>query len=142
MNPTIQHVRSLFLLAAIVATIVALTALAPHERQLVLKRTATPAAPVEVVPKPVTPKPLPKPLPRLTAFTASWCGPCRRAQPVVDEIEKEGLAQVTRVDIDEQADLVQKYEITAVPTFILYREGMEVLRTHDIEEVKASLETR
>lgn len=113
-----------------------------------LQRTNTPpvnvvpvnvvkVVPVKVAPVKVQPKPA---LPQLAAFTAEWCGPCQHAKPTVDEIENAGLAQVIRVDIDKQADLANQYNITAVPTFILYRGGKEVLRTHDIEEIKMALE--
>ncbi len=58
----------------------------------------------------------------------------------MEEIEAKRLAKVIRIDIDEQQDLAQKYEITAVPTLSSSR-TREVLRTHDIEEVKTLLET-
>ena len=87
-----------------------------------------------------TPKPASKPaLPQLAAFTATWCGPCQRAKPIVDQIEKAGLADVVRVDIDKQPDTARQYQVSSVPTFILYRVGKEVLRTHDIGKVKRAL---
>jgi thiol-disulfide isomerase/thioredoxin len=86
------------------------------------------------------PKPASKPaLPQLAAFTATWCGPCQRAKPIVDQIEKAGLADVVRVDIDKQPDTARQYQVSSVPTFILYRVGKEVLRTHDIGKVKRAL---
>jgi len=86
------------------------------------------------------PKPASKPaLPQLAAFTATWCGPCQRAKPIVDQIEKAGLADVVRVDIDKQPDTARQYQVFSVPTFILYRVGKEVLRTHDIGKVKRAL---
>jgi len=86
------------------------------------------------------PKPASKPaLPQLAAFTATWCGPCQCAKPIVDQIEKAGLADVVRVDIDKQPDTARQYQVSNVPTFILYRVGREVLRTHDIGKVKRAL---
>ena len=86
------------------------------------------------------PKPASKPaLPQLAAFTATWCGPCQRAKPIVDQIEKAGLADVVRVDIDKQPDTARQYQVSSVPTFILYRVGKEVLRTHDIGKIKRAL---
>ena len=108
--------------------------------------TTTPQT--KAVPKVVKAQPVkinklaPKPCYRLIAITAIWCGPCRAAKPTVEEIEERRLAKVVRIDIDEQQDLAQKYEITAVPTFVLFQDEKEVLRTHDIEEVKTLLERR
>ena len=97
--------------------------------------TPTPAPIVAPAPKPAS-KPA---LPQLAAFTATWCGPCQRAKPIVDQIEKAGLADVVRVDIDKQPDTARQYQVFSVPTFILYRVGKEVLRTHDIGKVKRAL---
>jgi len=101
---------------------------------LPLLSIATPA------PKPV-PQPVPKPIfPQLAAFTATWCGPCQRAKPEVDRIEKAGLADVVRIDIEKQPDTAHQYQVFNVPTFILYRGGKEALRTHDIRKIKAALQ--
>ena len=97
--------------------------------------TPTPAPIVAPAPKSAS-KPA---LPQLAAFTATWCGPCQRAKPVVDQIEKAGLADVVRVDIDKQPDTARRYQVSSVPTFILYRVGKEVLRTHDIGKIKRAL---
>ena len=99
-----------------------------------------PALPLLSIATPA-PKPVPKPiLPQLAAFTATWCGPCQRAKPEVDRIEKAGLADVVRIDIDKQPDTAHQYQVFNVPTFILYRGGKEALRTHDIRKIKAALQ--
>ena len=84
--------------------------------------------------------PAPKPaLPQLAAFTATWCGPCQRAKPIVDQIEKAGLADVVRVDIDKQPDTARQYQVSSVPTFILYRDDQQIARTHDIQDILAAV---
>ena len=99
-----------------------------------------PASPLLSIATPA-PKPVPKPiLPQLAAFTATWCGPCQRAKPEVDRIEKAGLADVVRIDIDKQPDTAHQYQVFSVPTFILYRGGKEAVRTHDIRKIKAALQ--
>ena len=98
--------------------------------------TPTPALIVAPAPKPAS-KPA---LPQLAAFTATWCGPCQRAKPEVDQIEKAGLADVVRIDIDKQPDTARQYQVSSVPTFILYRGGKEALRTHDIRKIKTALQ--
>ena len=65
---------------------------------------------------------------KLLDFTASWCQPCREMQPVVDKIEAAGYA-VEKVDVDKNAKQVQKYNISALPTFVVIdRDGLEVRR--------------
>jgi thioredoxin len=53
-------------------------------------------------------------------FTATWCGPCKRIAPRVDELEQEyrGRVEFKRIDIDEQEDLANKFQVKAVPTFV------------------------
>ncbi|MCL1798317.1 MAG: thioredoxin [Eggerthellaceae bacterium] len=61
----------------------------------------------------------------LVDFFATWCGPCARIAPVVDEITEElaGKVDVYKVDIDKSSDLARKYGVTSVPTFIVFKEG-------------------
>jgi thiol-disulfide isomerase/thioredoxin len=61
-------------------------------------------------------------------FTASWCGPCQRMAPVVEQLQASGMP-VRKVDYDTQQALVQQYRVTGVPTFVLLVNGREVDRT-------------
>ncbi len=63
--------------------------------------------------------------PVLVDFFATWCGPCKMMSPVVEELvgELSGKAEVYKVDIDENPDLVAKYGIMGVPTFITFENG-------------------
>lgn len=61
----------------------------------------------------------------LVDFWASWCGPCRMLAPVLAEFaekHKEKL-KVGKVNVDEQRNLATKYNITSIPTLILFRNG-------------------
>jgi len=86
-------------------------------------------------------KPLVKPFkrkPMLIALSAVWCGPCQLAKPTVNKIEEAGF-HVTRYNIDTPAgrEAMQKYNVTAVPTFIIVEpDGKERDGTHDVNEVR------
>jgi thiol-disulfide isomerase/thioredoxin len=67
---------------------------------------------------------------RIVAFQATWCAPCRRDKPALAEIEQ--TVPVTHIDADAQPDLVRQHGIDAFPTYILYLDGREVLRTSDM----------
>lgn len=63
--------------------------------------------------------------PTLVDFFATWCGPCRMVAPVIDEIaaEKAGEVSVYKVDIDQSPDLAFKYQVSSVPTLIVFENG-------------------
>ena len=64
--------------------------------------------------------------PVLVDFGATWCVPCKKMAPVVEKL-KTDLAEkavVVNIDIDNAADLVTQYKIEAVPTFILFKNGV------------------
>ena len=68
--------------------------------------------------------------PVLVDFWAQWCGPCRMMAPMVDEIAGTHAAKlrVVKVDIDEAAEVAERYEIMSVPTFALFVGGELVKR--------------
>ena len=63
--------------------------------------------------------------PVLVDLFAAWCGPCRMVAPVIDEIatEKAGQVAVYKVDIDQSPDLAFKYQVSSVPTLIVFENG-------------------
>ena len=63
--------------------------------------------------------------PVLVDFWAEWCAPCRALAPVLEELAGEfaGRARIAKVDVDDQPELAQRYEIRAVPSLLLFRGG-------------------
>jgi len=66
----------------------------------------------------------------LVDFHANWCGPCRMLAPVLEQVAKEikGKATIGKVDIDNEQKTATRFQITSVPTMILFKDGKEVNR--------------
>lgn len=62
-------------------------------------------------------------------FFATWCGPCKRIAPTYEKLS-EAFTNITflKVDVDESAELVNMYDISAMPTFVFLKNGKEVKR--------------
>merc|ERR1719506_1381338 len=62
-------------------------------------------------------------------FTASWCGPCKMIAPIFKELSDHfEKAVFVKVDVDENPDTAAKYEVSAMPTFVIIKEGEIVER--------------
>lgn len=68
--------------------------------------------------------------PVLVDFYATWCGPCKVMGPVIDEIGRElqGEARVLKIDVDHNHSVADLYNVQAVPTFIIFKNGEIVWR--------------
>lgn len=66
--------------------------------------------------------------PVLVDFYATWCGPCRMLAPVVEQLAGEfaGRVKFAKVDVDEAPELAMRYQITGVPTLLLFQNGRVV----------------
>jgi len=63
--------------------------------------------------------------PVLVDFSATWCGPCKKLEPVVHEIAAEYGARlkVVKVDVDSAPGTAARFGVLSVPTLLLFREG-------------------
>ncbi|KAK5678128.1 mitochondrial thioredoxin [Elasticomyces elasticus] len=63
-------------------------------------------------------------------FSAAWCGPCKTISPIFVQLAKkhgvEGTLAFAKVDVDEAKDVAQKYQISAMPTFMFFKDGKQV----------------
>lgn len=60
-------------------------------------------------------------------FWADWCGPCKMVAPSVEKIaaEYDGKALVAKVNIDQEPELAQRFEIMSIPTLVFLKDGQE-----------------
>ena len=73
-------------------------------------------------------------------FSATWCGPCRMMEPVLEELSSK--IKIFKVDIDELEVLTRKLGIMSVPTMIIYKDGKEVKKVvgyHSLEEMESMI---
>ena len=70
------------------------------------------------------------PLPTIVDFWAEWCGPCKIIAPILEEIskEKQNLLNIYKLNVDENPETAQKYNVRGIPTLIYFNEG-EIIET-------------
>lgn len=61
-------------------------------------------------------------------FTASWCGPCRKISPYMDQLAADfpGQATVVKLDIDQAKAIAKKYAVRSIPAVLMFKAGETV----------------
>ncbi len=74
----------------------------------------------------------------LVDFGASWCPPCKKMEPVLNNLVKiyQGKFALLKVDGGRDQDLLQQFKVTALPVFIIYKDGKQIWRRDGIVEEK------
>ena len=83
--------------------------------------------------------------PVLVDFYADWCGPCKMLSPVLHEIaeEKADVLKIGKVNVDEQMELAQRFQVSSIPMMVLFKNEKAVAKTigyHSKKEITAMVE--
>jgi len=66
----------------------------------------------------------------LVDFWATWCGPCKKLTPVLDEIAQnyEGKLKVVKVNAEENKETVKEHSVSGLPSLLVFKDGKAVER--------------
>ncbi len=73
-------------------------------------------------------------IPLLVDFYATWCGPCQMMAPILEEVgtQMKNQLQVVKIDTDKYPDLASQYQIEALPTLVLFKNGQPLERIEGV----------
>lgn len=83
-------------------------------------------------------------IPVIIDFHAEWCGPCKMMAPMMDQIKEEydDRIKIYKIDIDKNRSLAEKYQVNAVPTLMIFKQGKLAWRVAGVpraQEIKSQL---
>ena len=63
----------------------------------------------------------------LVDFFAEWCGPCRMLAPILEDFaSEESEIEVYKVNVDNEPDLAREFQVSSIPTMILFKDGKQI----------------
>lgn len=73
--------------------------------------------------------------PLLVDFFATWCGPCRMMGPILQQVQtlQKGRLQVAKIDTDKYPTIAGRFDVHALPTVILFKNGEPVHRIEGVQ---------
>lgn len=76
-------------------------------------------------------------VPVLVDFNAEWCPPCQALHPILEELAEEGGDfKIVSVDIDDQDELAEEYEVSSIPCLVVFNGGEETDRKVGLQPKK------
>lgn len=78
------------------------------------------------------------PMPVLVDFYATWCGPCQMMSPILEQVGSylKNQVQVVKIDTDKYPNLATQYQIHALPTLVLFKNGQPVERIEGVVQAQ------
>jgi len=80
-------------------------------------------------------------------FWATWCGPCKRLAPTIDQLAEEfkGRVEIGKYNIEEETDLATAHRIMSIPTLLFFKNGemvkdLRMAGSQSIEAIRANIE--
>jgi thioredoxin 1 len=64
----------------------------------------------------------------LAEFSATWCGPCRTLEPILERVAARSPGAIATIDIDANPDIARRYAVRSVPTLLLFADGEPIER--------------